>query len=103
MNSSGDEYTIEAPEDAQVMASAIVWPSVAWATMQSTGNVMPDTLTIRVTPTAMTAPQEKAYLLIIADERVGTFPSNVKVAEVTSTKRISSLVCCPGSENRSNA
>ncbi|MBI1296854.1 hypothetical protein GC175_18015 [bacterium] len=86
VNALGEEYRIEVPEDAQVSASATVWPSVPWATVQSTGNLMPDTITITATPTVMAQPREEAILLIIADERTGVYPNNIKVIPVIAAK-----------------
>jgi hypothetical protein len=86
VNALGEEYRIEVPEDAQVSAAVTVWPSVAWANVQSTGNVMPDTIFITATPTLMTQPQEKAILVVIADERTGVYPNNIKIIPVIAAK-----------------
>ncbi len=86
VNALGEEYNIEVPEDAQVTASAIVWPSVPWATVQSTGNIMPDTIIVTATAAQMASPRENAILLVVADERTGVYPNNIKIVEVTALR-----------------
>ena len=63
--------------------NAIPWPSgVAWATASSADGVLPDTISVTVTPTATTGSVAEAVLVIFADPRAGDPPANVRFVPI---------------------
>lgn len=82
----GGEYRVEQSQQAEVSAASISWPSVDWATVESTRNTVPDTITVTVDPTKMTNPYELGILVIVADTRAGDYPNNIQVASVAAVK-----------------
>ena len=63
-------------------AAANEWPSgVPGATASSAGVIAPDTITVVVSSTQMAGDVAYGVLLVLADERAGTFPDNLKSSE----------------------
>ncbi|MFZ1753994.1 MAG: VCBS repeat-containing protein [Caldilineaceae bacterium] len=64
--------------------SASNWPSgLAWASASSAGTTVPDTITIAISPSLMPKGYGAGVLLVLADDRAGAFPENVKFSEFT--------------------
>ncbi len=84
----GSEYRVEQSAEAQVSAAAITWPSLPWATVQSTSSTVPDTITVTVDPAKLSSGFESAVLIVIADSRAGSYPDNLQVASVNVVKGI---------------
>ncbi len=78
-NNLGETFTAQLaqPDRGLLSAAATSWPSgVPWATAESTGNAIPDTLTVTVSPTLSSSAADTAVLVIIADERAGDTAEN---------------------------
>ncbi|MBX2998574.1 MAG: hypothetical protein KF893_08705 [Caldilineaceae bacterium] len=90
----GEEYRI-ALEQTEGVSAAATWPSVPWATVESTRNIMDDTITITAAPQQMAQQVEHAILLIVADERAGVYPNNIAVVRVTALKDVTNFVYMP--------
>ena len=94
LGNGNGEYTTtvtrSAPPRASNSARAISaseWPSgLTWASATSAGVVAPDTITIAISPTLMTGNAGNGVLLVLADERAGTFPDNLKIVEFLALK-----------------
>jgi hypothetical protein len=93
-NEEGEEYRILVEQEASISAAA-TWPSVPWATVESASNVMPDTITITASPEQMTQQVENAILLVVADERAGVYPNNIKVVRVTAIRNVTDFIYMP--------
>jgi hypothetical protein len=93
-NEEGEEYRILVEDEARISAAA-TWPSVPWATVQSASTIMPDTITITASPEEMTQQSEHAILLIVADERAGVYPNNIKVVKVTALRNVTNFIYMP--------
>src|SRR5690606_6997199 len=87
-NAIGEEHRIEVTGDAQVSAAVVSWPSVAWATVESLNNIMPDTLTVTADPEQSNQQVERAVLLVIADERAGVYPNNIVAVPVAMIRDV---------------
>jgi hypothetical protein len=94
-NALGKEHRIELTADPQVSAAAVSWPSVPWATVESVGNIMPDTITITASPQQMAQQLEKAILVVVADERTGVYPNNIAIVRVTAIKEVDDILRLP--------
>lgn len=93
-NEDGEEYRIQV-EQAEGVSAAVTWPSVPWATVESTRNIMDDTITITASPEQMTQQIEHAILLVVADERAGVYPNNIAVVRVTALKDVTNFLFMP--------
>jgi hypothetical protein len=94
-NSLGEEYRIEVEGAAEVSAAANTWPSVEWATVESNSNIVPATITITVDPADVVNMVQQAVLVVLADERAGSFPDNIRTAEVSVLKGVTSVISLP--------
>jgi len=68
-------------------ASASNWPSAfPWAFASSASAVAPSTITVAISPTLMTPTLSEGVLLVLADDRAGAFPNNLKMVEFLALK-----------------
>lgn len=84
LGSGSQEFTTSLTRSVQDSraASANEWPSgVPGATASSAGVIAPDTITVVVSSTQMTSDVAFGVLLVMADERAGSFPDNLKSSE----------------------
>lgn len=79
---SGDrEFTTSVSRAATTAraAAAVSWPSgIAGVTASSAGTTVVDTITVAVSPTLMAGNTAHGILLVLADERAGEYPDNLK-------------------------
>jgi hypothetical protein len=94
-NTIGEEYRIEVSEVTEVSAAANSWPSVEWATLESDRNTAPATITVTVQPEDVPNSVQRAVLVVIGDQRAGTYPENIKIAEVTVLKDVTAIINLP--------
>ena len=84
LGDGNQEFTTSLTRSAQSSRAAAAndWPSgIAGVTASSTGVIAPSTITVAVSSTLMTADSELGILLVLADERAGSFPDNLKSSE----------------------
>lgn len=84
LGSGSQEFTTSLTRSAQGSraAAANEWPSgVPGATASSAGVIAPDTITVVVSSTQMAGDVAYGVLLVLADERAGSFPDNLKSSE----------------------
>ncbi|MCL4835671.1 MAG: hypothetical protein KJZ86_24750 [Caldilineaceae bacterium] len=78
------EYSLPAAGAGGVTRSlsANNWPSgLAWASASSPGSTVIATISVAISPTLMTADVGKGLLLVLADDRAGAYPNNLKISE----------------------
>jgi hypothetical protein len=62
--------------------SANNWPSAfPWISASSAGAIVQSTINVVISPTLMTVAASKGVLLVLADDRAGAFPENLKISE----------------------
>lgn len=95
-NGIGREYTIQLRSEQTVSAAAVTWPSgVPWLTARSTGTTVPDTIVVTADPTQMTGLTDEALLVVVADERAGVTPENLRVVEILALKEVTHQLYMP--------
>ncbi len=61
----------------------VTWPSDApWVTANSESGMIPDVLTLAITPASTTSNPDQAVLIIVADRRAGNPPANVRIVPI---------------------
>ena len=84
LGSDSQEFTTSLTRSTQSSraTAATDWPSgVPGATASSAGTIAPDKITVTVSSTQMTGDVAYGVLLVLADERAGSFPDNLKSSE----------------------
>ena len=84
LGSGNQEFITSLTRSAQSgrTISANEWPSgVPGVSVSSTGAIAPSTITVVVSSTQMTGDVAFGVLLVLADERAGSFPDNLKSSE----------------------
>jgi len=83
------EYTTSLTRSAQDSRAAAAndWPSgIPGVTASSAGTIVPGTITVAVSSERMTADGATGVLLVLADERAGDFPDNLKRSEFVAIR-----------------
>ncbi|MBI3960395.1 MAG: VCBS repeat-containing protein [Chloroflexi bacterium] len=89
-----DEYTTSISRSTVEARATSVnsWPSAfPWIFASSPSVTVPGNITVAISPTLMTDSVSKGILLVLADDRAGAFPDNLKIVEFVVVKSVASV------------
>lgn len=98
LSNGSAEYTTSVSRAAGAARSvdANTWPSaLPWATATSAGSVAPGQISVAIASGQMTEDAGKGLLIVVADERAGTFPDNLRMAPFVVVRTDTPLFLAP--------